>query len=237
MATERQRLMSFAYRLLASHADAEDAVQETYARALVAFPDFPDSEPRWLYTVLRHIAIDRLRCRRFEAEYPIEAPATERSSESQSGLESDCKTALRHLLCRVSTAEAAAIVLRDVFEFDYVEIGCLTGKSEVASRQFLHRARTRIRRDGPPDEFEDSYVALFWGAIEGRDPYPLMRLLQTSTASARLPPIAVSRQCSARSSSMLVQFNGRYAIALVLDGIVLCIVPVGTQARSESELT
>jgi hypothetical protein len=29
---------------------------------------------------------------------------------------------------------------------------------------------------------------------------------------------------------MLVQVNGRYAIALVLDGVVLCIVPVGVQA-------
>ncbi len=30
MGTERQRLMSFAYRLLASRADAEDAVQDVF---------------------------------------------------------------------------------------------------------------------------------------------------------------------------------------------------------------
>jgi hypothetical protein len=144
----------------------------------------------------------------------------------------ECEAALRHLLSRVSPAEAAAILLRDVFEFDYDEIARIVGKSEAASRQFLHRARLRTRRTGPFAEVEEPYVGWLWRAIEARDPAPLMRMLQMPTIRAEYAAVTVGRHRGARSSSMLVQVNGRYAIALVLDGVVLCLVPVGAPTDS-----
>jgi RNA polymerase sigma factor (sigma-70 family) len=233
MTTDRRRLMSSARRLLGSRADAEDAVQDTYVRALAAFPDWLTPQPAWLYTVLRNIALDRLRRKQLEAEHADAGLPTEGSSEPLMEVRSECEAALRHLLSRVSPAEAAAILLRDVFEFDYGEIARIVGKSEAASRQFLHRARTRARLTGHPSDVEEPYVGSFWRAIEARDPAPLMDMLQMTTARAQLA--AVGRHRSARSSSMLVQVNGRYAIALVLDGVVLCLVPVGTQATLAGE--
>jgi RNA polymerase sigma-70 factor (ECF subfamily) len=145
---------------------------------------------------------------------------------------SECEAALRHLLVRVSPAEAAAILLRDVFEFDYDEIARIVGKSEAASRQFLHRARTRTRRSGPLTNAEEPYIELLWRAIEARNPAPLMHMLQITTVRAQHAAIPNGPERGARSSSMLVQVNGRYAIALMLDGVVLCLVPVGTQTDS-----
>lgn len=227
MAAHRQRLMSAARRLLPSHADAEDAVQETYLRALGASPDWLGSQPAWLNAVLRNIAIDRLRRKQLESEHADSQLPADVASEPLIEARSECEAALRHLLSRVSPAEAAAILLRDVFEFDYDEIARIVGKSEAASRQYLHRARTRTRRADPPADAEEPYVALLWRAIEARDPTPLMQMLQVTTVRAQLPPITVGRHRGARSSSVLVQVNGRYAIALVLDGVVLCLVPVG----------
>jgi RNA polymerase sigma factor (sigma-70 family) len=235
MATDRQRLMSAARRLLASRADAEDAVQDTYVRALAAFPDWPAPQPAWLYTVLRNIALDRLRRKQLEAEHADTGLPPEGSSEPTMEVRSECEAALRHLLSRVSPVEAAAILLRDVFEFDYDEIARIVGKSEAASRQFLHRARTRTRGTGSPSDVEEPYVGLCWRAIEARDPALLMDMLQMTTARAQHAAITVGKHRSARSSSILVQVNGRYAIALVLDGVVLCIVPVGTQATLVGE--
>jgi RNA polymerase sigma-70 factor (ECF subfamily) len=227
--------MSAARRLLASRADAEDAVQDTYVRALAAFPDWLGPQPAWLYTVLRNIAIDRMRRKQLESEHADEALPPEGSSEPLMEVRSECEAALRHLLSRVSVAEAAAILLRDVFEFDYDEIARIVGKSETASRQFLHRARTRTRRrTGPPADVDEPYVGLCWRAIEARDPALLIDMLQVTTARAQPAAITVGPR-AARSSSMLVQVNGRYAIALVLDGVVLCIVPVGTQATLVGE--
>lgn len=235
MGTDRQRLMSAARRLLASRADAEDAVQDTYVRAFAAFPDWLAPQPPWLHTVLRNIAIDQLRRKQLESEHADAASPPEGSSETLMEVRSECDAALRHLISRVSPVEAAAILLRDVFEFDYDEIARIVGKSEAASRQFLHRARERTRRTCPPSDVEESYVELCWRAIEARDPALLIDMLQITTVRAQHAAISVERHRGARSSSMLVQVNGRYAIALVLDGVVLCIVPVGTQATLVGE--
>jgi hypothetical protein len=72
-------------------------------------------------------------------------------------------------------------------------------------------------------------------AIEARDPALLMEVLQMTTARAQPAAITIGRHRGARSSSVLVQVSGRNAIALVLDGVVLCVVPVGTQARLVGE--
>jgi RNA polymerase sigma factor (sigma-70 family) len=236
MATNRQRLMSAARRLLATHADAEDAVQDTYVRALSAFPDWLGLQPAWLNTVLRNIAIDRLRRNQLESEHADAGLPPEGLSESLVEVGSECEFALRHLLSRISPAEAAAILLRDVFEFDYREIARIIGKRESASRQFLHRARARARRTGRSADVEESYVQLYWRAIEARDPALLMNVLQMTIARVQPAPIPLRGHRGARSSSMLVQFNGQYAISLVLDGVVLCIVPVGTNATLVGEL-
>jgi RNA polymerase sigma factor (sigma-70 family) len=235
MPKDRQRLVSAARRLLASRADAEDAVQDTYVRALAAFPDWPAPQPAWLYTVLRNISLDRLRRKQLELKHADAGLPPEGPSELPMEVRSECEAALRYLLSRVSLAEAAAILLRDVFEFDYDEIARIVGKSEAAARQFLHRARTRTRRTEPPSDVEESHVGLCWRAIEARDPALLMDMLQMTTARAQPATITVARHRGARSSSMLVQVDGRYAIALVLDGVVLCLVPVGTQATLVGE--
>ncbi len=56
-----------------------------------------------------------------------------------------------------------------------------------------------------------------------------MEMLHGVTAQVQVRPTPVDRRTGARSVSKLVQVNGRYAIALVLDGVVLCVVPVGVQ--------
>ena len=234
MAMDRQKLVSAARRLLSTRADAEDAVHDTYVRALSASPDWLPSQPAWLLGVLHNLAIDRLRRKQLESRYANTILPPDNSSEPLIEMRSECEAALRHLLSRVSLSEAAAILLRDVFEFEYGEIGRLAGKSEPASRQFVHRARTRIRRAGPPPDVEELYVGLCWRAIEARDPALLTDMLKMTTAWARPAASAVARH-GGRSSSMLVQVGGRYAMALVLDGVVLCLIPLGTQATPVGE--
>jgi RNA polymerase sigma factor (sigma-70 family) len=236
MATNRERLLRIAQRFLASRADAEDAVQDTYVRALTSCSDRREAQPAWLHTVLRNIAIDLLRRKRLESGHPDSELPAEESLESLLEIRSECQAALRLLLSHVSPAEAAALLLCDVFEFDYEEIARIVGKSNAASRQFLHRARTRAHRAESSADVDDAYVELYWRAIEARDPTLLMEMLQgTIVACAQQPTSTVGGDFRARSSSKLVQVNGRYAIALVLDGVVLCIVPAGTQTTSMSE--
>src|SRR4029450_14027535 len=60
---ERRHLISLAYRLLGSLADAEDVVQETYARWYAMSPqrqEAIESPGGWLTTVARRICLDLL---------------------------------------------------------------------------------------------------------------------------------------------------------------------------------
>jgi RNA polymerase sigma factor (sigma-70 family) len=231
MTRDRQRLMTAAQRLLPSRADAEDAVQDTYVRALAAL-NGASADPAWMYTVLRNIAIDRLRRQRLEIEHAEAEPTHERSSEDLLKLRADCEGALRHLLSRTSLTEAAAILLRDVFEFDYAEIARLVGKTETTCRQFLQRARIRTRRAEASADADEDDVQWCWQAIEARNPARLVDMIQMRAAP--MPPPSLVQQGGPRSYSKLVQVNGRYALALILDGAVLCVVPLGTQATAES---
>src|SRR6266487_4187133 len=61
--SERRQLINVAYRLLGSLAEAEDAVQETYARWYALTPDQRDaiaSPGAWLTTVASRICLDQL---------------------------------------------------------------------------------------------------------------------------------------------------------------------------------
>jgi RNA polymerase sigma-70 factor (ECF subfamily) len=61
--SERRQLINIAYRLLGSLAEAEDAVQETYARWYAQTPDQRDaiaSPGAWLTTVTSRICLDQL---------------------------------------------------------------------------------------------------------------------------------------------------------------------------------
>ncbi|HEY4443908.1 MAG TPA: sigma-70 family RNA polymerase sigma factor [Steroidobacteraceae bacterium] len=234
MSNDRQRLITAARRLLPSRADAEDAVQDTYVRSLAAL-NGASPEPAWMYTVLKNVAIDRLRRQQLEAEHAATEPVHERSSEDVLKLRADCEGALRHLLARTSLTEAAAILLRDVFEFDYAEIARLVGKTETTCRQFLKRARTRTRRTEASTEAEENHVRWCWQAIEARNPTRLIDIIQMRATLGKGPPAPVKAQRGGRRSySTLVQVNGRYALALMLDGVVLCVVPIGTQTALES---
>ena len=64
----------------------------------------------------------------------------------------------------------------------------------------------------------------------------LVEMLQLTMPRALLASITMKRQGSVRGSSTLVQVNGEYALALVLDGIVLCTVPVGIRSNLAAEL-
>jgi RNA polymerase sigma factor (sigma-70 family) len=230
MSFDRQKLLSTARRLLGTRADAEDAVQDTYVRALTVLPRGTAPEPAWMYTVLRNLAIDRLRRQRLELEHAQIESLPEPSSEDMLRIRSECEAALRQLLSRVGRAEAAALLLREVFEFDYDELAQLLRKSAPACRQLLSRARTRTQHAAAEMEPDEDCLAYCLHAVENRDPAPLISLLE-----GHAPTACVSASAAPRSATRLVLINGRYAMALLLDGVVLCIVPVGTRSALAKE--
>jgi RNA polymerase sigma factor (sigma-70 family) len=251
---DRQRLLAVARRLLRTEADAEDTVQDAYLRATGARPHAPESMQAWLHTVVHNLAIDQLRRERLQRTY-LESCARERVlglDEAESSLEQavamreECIAALAELLRRVDPREAAAILLREVFEVDYSDIAHAAGKTVAASRQLIHRALARAHRAHPPakrqenasDDETATYVSLCWDAIQSRNPAVLFAMIAASPVARALGlPVALGECGAPRTSCTLVQVQGRYAIALMLDGVLLCVVPVGTTAEDAPTTT
>ena len=183
----RGRLFGLAYRMLGSRAEAEDVVQEAYVRWHQSDRDGVRNAEAWLVTTATRLAIDRLRALKTEREAytgpwlpePImqnTPPLPDRHLE----LASDLSLAFLVLLERLGPEERAAFLLHEVFDFGYPEIASVLDKSEDASRQIVHRARTRVRsarkRFDVTEAAKANLLRKFTEAMKARDEQTLLSL-------------------------------------------------------------
>lgn len=144
----RPRMMSVAYRMLGSVADAEDAVQDAFLRFHTA--GGVSSPEGFLIRTTTRICIDRLRERR-RREYVgpwVPEPVETRTEARDAALAESLSQAFLLLLERLSPDERAAFLLRTVFDYEYAEIAEVVAKTEAAVRQLVSRARGRLGLDG-----------------------------------------------------------------------------------------
>lgn len=148
----RPRLFGLAYRLLGSRLDAEDLVQDAWFKWREADEHSIRDPEAWLITVVTRLGIDRQRQARVRREsYTgpwLPEPLLDDSpleGEAMMLLAADLSMAFLMALERLGPEERAAFLLREVFDYSYVEIAAVLSKSEVASRQLISRARKRVR--------------------------------------------------------------------------------------------
>src|SRR3954453_3342039 len=140
----RPRMMSVAYRMLGSVADAEDAVQDAFVRYQTA--GGVSSAAGFLIRTTTRICIDRLRERR-RREYVgpwVPEPVETRAAVKGDALAESLTQAFLLLLERLTPAERAAFLLRTVFDYKYAGIDEVLGKGEAAVGRLMSRARGRL---------------------------------------------------------------------------------------------
>lgn len=168
--SERRHLINLAYRLLGSLAEAEDAVQETYARWYAMSTrqqEAIESPAAWLTTVASRICLDvlgsaRARRERYVGEW-IPEPLPERGEwiSAQPGgpmadpadrvtLDESVSMAFLVVLETMTPAERVAFILHDVFGYSFAEVAKIVGRSAAACRQLASSARRRIRASQAP---------------------------------------------------------------------------------------
>ena len=168
--SERRQLINLAYRLLGSLAEAEDAVQETYARwyAMSARQQEAIESPgAWLTKVASRICLDllgsaRARRERYVGQWipePLPEPA-EWPGGRPGGLAADpadrvtldesVSMAFLVMLDSMTPAERVAFILHDVFRYSFAEIAEITGRTPAACRQLASSARRRSAAAQPP---------------------------------------------------------------------------------------
>jgi RNA polymerase sigma-70 factor (ECF subfamily) len=154
-------LFKLAYRMLGSVGDAEDAVQDLYLRWMKVEEDVKTPEA-WLVTACARLCIDRLRAAKRERaayEGPWLPEPVVVAGDASADLEraDDMTMAMLLVLERLSPRERAAYILREAFDYDYVEIGDVLDASPAACRQLASRAARRLRDERP--RFAASWTA------------------------------------------------------------------------------
>ena len=196
--SERRQLINVAYRLLGSLAEAEDAVQETYARWYALTPvqrDAIDSPGAWLTTVASRICLDQLgsaRARRERYVGPwIPEPLPEPTEWVSGGgppadpadrvtLDESVSMAFLVVLESMTPAERVAFILHDVFGYPFAEIAGIVGRTPAACRQLASSGRRRSRaahRPAAPTARQSALVRDFGKAWQASDIAALVALL------------------------------------------------------------
>ncbi|MGA5063921.1 RNA polymerase sigma factor SigJ [Streptomyces exfoliatus] len=170
LVAERRRLINLAYRMLGSLAEAEDVVQETYARWYAMAPrqrEVVASPGGWLTKVAGRICLDELRSARTRRERYVgawvpeplpartewPADATDDSTADPADrvtLDESVSMAFLVVLEAMTPAERVAFVLHDVFRYPFSEVADIVGRSPAACRQLAASARRRIDASRAP---------------------------------------------------------------------------------------
>ena len=183
----RRHLFAVAYRMLGTVADAEDVVQDAFLRWREARDEV--ASPRaYLTTVVTRLCIDQLKSARAQREeyfgtWLPEPVITEGplSADAAAELADSLSVAFLVLLESLSPVERAAFLLREVFEYEYAEVGAILGKSEAACRQLVSRAREHVAarrpRYGASAERRAEITDRFMTACETGDMQGLLDIL------------------------------------------------------------
>ncbi|HEX4340762.1 MAG TPA: sigma-70 family RNA polymerase sigma factor [Polyangiaceae bacterium] len=236
---QRPRLLAVAYRMLGSHAEAEDAVQESWVRLSGADAAEIENLAGWLTTVVGRICLNALRSRATRRESSLDAaPAASlvttdgTDPEKETLLNDAVAAALLVVLGTLEPSERLAFVLHDLFDVSFDEIAAIVGRSSAAARQLASRGRRRVRGTSvPADELgrQHAVVEAFLAASRRGDFDALVALLapdivlNADDAAIARGASASLRGAAAVANSSLVH-RARLARVALVDGEIGVVV-------------
>jgi RNA polymerase sigma factor (sigma-70 family) len=225
--SERRQLINVAYRLLGSLVDAEDVVQDTYARWYAMSPAEQEairSPGAWLTTVASRICLDllgsaRARREKYVGEWipeplPGQTAGTTADPADRITLDESINMAFLVVLESMTPAERVTFVLHDVFRYPFKEVAEIVGRTPAACRQLATSARRRISASQAPvtpTAQQADIVRDFKRAWEAKDINALIGLLD---------PAAVSiADGGGLAQAFLLPVEGSEAIARLMVGL------------------
>jgi RNA polymerase sigma-70 factor, ECF subfamily len=148
---------NFAYRLTGNAADASDLTQEAFMRVFRAWQSFKPGTSflSWIYRIVTNLHRDELRRRK--GRYQEEIPEDHELQHFGGGrplaiqpieeyVEGHLSEPLSKALADLTPEQRQIVLLADVEECSYQEIGKIVGCSVGTVRSRLHRARGQLRQ-------------------------------------------------------------------------------------------
>jgi RNA polymerase sigma-70 factor, ECF subfamily len=144
-------MVAVAYAVLSDHQLAEDAAQESFARALVRIKSLKNRAkfPSWLAAICRNVARDMVAAKSRQ----ISTEALSQAAEKDNGDEN--VLAIRRAIEQLPDASRELVVLRYYNNLSYEQIGSILGISPAAINGRLARAKRKmtcyLRKNGFPE--------------------------------------------------------------------------------------
>jgi RNA polymerase sigma-70 factor (ECF subfamily) len=183
--SHRPLLVAHAYRMLGDLGRAEDMVQDAWLRW--GGRQVEVQAPRaYLVTLVTRLCLNELDSARARREESRSDRLPEPVDLDEGGLGrvemlDEISMAFLVVLQRLTPAERAVLLLRDVFEFDYEQIAALVGKSQAACRKLLERARQNVAAEkrlfSPSPEVHKRLLDAFTEAASAGDIDALVAML------------------------------------------------------------
>lgn len=152
VAQHGDRVYRLAFRLCGNAHDAEDITQEAFIRVFRSLDRYkPGTFEGWMHRIVTNLFLDMARRRskiRFEA-LPDDAervPGRERSPE-QVLAEGSFDPILQTALDNLSPEFRAAVVLCDIEDLSYEDVGRILGVKMGTVRSRIHRGRAALRAE------------------------------------------------------------------------------------------
>jgi RNA polymerase sigma-70 factor (ECF subfamily) len=235
--SQRDRLRSVAYRMLGSHADAEDAVQEAWLRLSRQDAATIDNLAGWLTTVVGRISLDVLRSRKARPEASYDDRLSELvvtlddgpAPEDDAVLADSVGLALLVVLESLGPSERLAFVLHDLFAVPFDEISQILGKSTAATKMLASRARRKVRATERPTGVgreQREVVQAFLAAARRGDFEGLLRVLDpevkltVDTPSGVVVALGATKVAAGAQLSATAAAQGRAVLVDGLPGVI-----------------
>lgn len=151
------RVYNLCYRFTGNTVEAEDLTQEVFVKVFQTLRSFDPSIsqfPTWLNRVARNHLVDHYRRTRHErANYSLDDE--ERAFDPKAGAESEPSRRVEHrerkeilqaALNRLSPEMREVVILRDLQDLEYAEIGKVLGVPEGTVKSRLNRGRLELAR-------------------------------------------------------------------------------------------
>lgn len=240
LAELRPRLVRLAYRMLGSVADAEDVVQDAWARWLATDREAVREPAAFLRTVVTRLCLNELKSARRRRETYIGPwlPEPIVDAEEPDSVD-DITLPLMIALERLSPLERAAFLLHDVFGMSFDEVARAIDREPAACRKLASRAREHVRTARPrfPVTAERGLeiAAAFFAASRSGDMNRLRSLLADDVTActdgggkvpASVHPLIGTAEVMARHMQLAREFSQspsrlmRYAVIDGLPGFI-----------------
>jgi RNA polymerase sigma-70 factor, ECF subfamily len=199
-AHHRGELLIHCYRMLGTIDEAEDAVQETLARAWQGRQTFRRSVSlrAWLYRIATNVCLNTIEQRKRDRVEPGPCPddlligiaAPEAGPEARYDAHESISLAFLTILQLLTPRQRAVLLLRDVMGFHAAEVAALLEMTVAAVTSALQRARATLRVSYMPSHapVPSHLLERYVRAWEAADVTALVAMLREDAVLA-MPPM------------------------------------------------